>query len=51
MFIKSKRQLLNIYFEHEKRRKQCDEDEDDLKEATGEGLEENDSTGRNYKRL
>ena len=29
----------------------CDEDEDDLKEATGEGVKENVQTERNYKRL
>ena len=42
MFIKSKSWLVNIQFNHEKRRKQCDKYEDDLKEATGEGVEEED---------
>ena len=45
MFIKrtkSKRWLVNIQFQHEKIRKQCDKYKDDFKEATGAGVEEED---------
>ena len=40
MFIKSNSWLVNIQFQHEKRRKQCDRYIEDLKEATGASVEE-----------
>jgi hypothetical protein len=40
MFIKSNRWLVNIKFEHEERRKQCDRHIEDLKEATGASLKQ-----------
>ena len=40
MFIISKRWLVNIQFQHEKRIKQCDKYIDDLMEATGASVEE-----------
>ena len=42
MFIRSKRWFVNIEFHHRKRQKQYDKNEDNLKEATGEGVEEKD---------
>ena len=42
MFIKNKKWLVNIQFQHKKRRKQCDKYRDNLKEATGASVEEED---------
>ena len=39
MFIKSERWLVNIQVLHDKRRKQCDKCDDDLKEAGGASME------------
>ena len=42
MFIKTNRWLVNIQFEHEKRRKQRDRYLEDLKDATGASVKEED---------
>ena len=43
MFIKSKKWSVNIQFQHEKRIKQCENNSEDLMEATGASVEEEDN--------